>query len=111
MEKLTYKDEMFDIVHCANALDHCVDPFKALKEMYRVCKPGGWIYLRHAINSGKKERYSMQHQWNIQKKSDDCLFWNYQYEFLLSDVIKGFNSVEKVELEGEPTTIVSTLQK
>ena len=111
MENLTYKDSMFDIVHCANALDHCVDPFRALQEMFRVCKKGGWIYLRHAINSGKKERYSMQHQWNIQKEDDDCLFWNYQEKFLLSSCIKGFKTVEKQELSNEPVTIVSTLHK
>jgi len=113
MEKLTYKDEMFDIVHCANALDHCIDPFKALKEMYRVCKKGGWIYLRHHHNSGKKERYSMQHQWNIKRmmKEKDCLFWNYQGEFLLSECIKGFKTTMRTELPGEPITVVSTLQK
>ena len=111
MENLTYKDESFDIVHCTNALDHCVDPFKALQEMYRVCRAGGWIYLRHHPNSGEKERYSMQHQWNIIKRDDDCLFWNYQDKFLLSDCIKGFNNVEKMEMPGEPVTIVSILHK
>jgi SAM-dependent methyltransferase len=111
MENLTYKDEMFDIVHCANALDHCVDPYKALKEMYRVCKVGGWIYLRHIPDEGLKLRYSMQHQWNITKEGEDCLIWNYQDKFLLSDCVKGFKTIEKQELPGEPITIVSTLQK
>ena len=47
MEQLTYPNEMFDIVHCANALDHCRSPFRAIGEMYRVCKKGGYIYLWH----------------------------------------------------------------
>ena len=111
MEDLTYEDESFDIVHCANALDHSVDPFKSLMEMYRICKPGGWIYLRHYPNSGKKERYSMQHQWNIQKEGEDCLFWNYRRKFLLSACVKGFKTVKKRELSNEPVTIVSTLHK
>ncbi len=111
MENLTYNDEMFDIVHCANALDHCIDPFKALREMYRVCKIGGWIYLRHIPNEGKTQRYSLQHQWNITKQGEDCLIWNYQDKFLLSDCIKGFKNVEKQELPGEVITIVSTLNK
>lgn len=111
MEYLTYEDEMFDIIHCANALDHTINPFKALQEMYRVCKPGGWIYLRHNPDNGKKRRYSMQHQWNISATSDDCLFWNYQDKFLLSECIKGFKTVEKRELPDEPITVVSTYNK
>lgn len=111
MENLTYKDESFDIVHCANSLDHCVNPFRVLEEMYRVCKSSGWIYLRHLAHEGKNHRYMLQHQWNIEKKEDDCLIWNYQDKFLLSDCIKGFKTIEKVELPNEPITIVSTLHK
>lgn len=111
MEKLTYKDEMFDIVHCNNALDHCIDPYKALKEMYRVCKKGGWIYLRHIPNEGVNNRYGMQHQWNITKQEDDCLIWNYQEGFYLSSVIEGFKNVEKEETPDVTITVVSTLQK
>ena len=111
MENLTYEDEMFDIVHCANALDHCVDPHKALKEMFRVCKVGGWIYLRHTPNEGKRHRYTMQHQWNIEVVGEDCRIWNYQGEFMLSECVSGFKNVKKVELSGEPITIVSKLNK
>ena len=111
MENLTYENEMFDIVHCCNALDHCIDPFKALKEMFRVCKKGGWIYLRHIPNEGLNNRYSLQHQWNITKVNNDCLIWNYQDKFLLSECVKGFNNIEKSELPNEPITIVSTLYK
>ncbi len=59
MEKLTYQDESFDIVHCRNALDHTPNFFKALEEMKRVCKVGGWIYLAHA--PGQKTRYGGMH--------------------------------------------------
>jgi len=111
MECLTYKDEMFDIVHCANALDHTVDPFDALREMYRVCKKGGWIYLRHIPKEGINNRYSLQHQWNIELIDNDCLIWNYDHKFTLSYCVKGFKSVEKIEEPDTIVTIVSTLQK
>lgn len=76
MEQLTYEDSSFDIVHCSNALDHCFDPRAAIKEMIRVCKPGGWIYLRHFRNVGKLERYEGLHRWNIEPMiTHDCLFW------------------------------------
>jgi ubiquinone/menaquinone biosynthesis C-methylase UbiE len=64
MENLTYPDETFDIVHCVNALDHTPDVYKAIDEMKRVCKTGGYIYLRHA--PGQKKRYGGIHYWNFE---------------------------------------------
>jgi ubiquinone/menaquinone biosynthesis C-methylase UbiE len=62
MENLTYPDESFNIVHCVNALDHTKDAKKALEEMKRICKKGGWIYLRHAPN--QKNFLKGDHYWN-----------------------------------------------
>jgi SAM-dependent methyltransferase len=59
MEHLTYPDEMFDIVHCRNAVDHTPNPLKAIEEMKRVCKKGGWVYMAHA--PGQKTRYGGMH--------------------------------------------------
>lgn len=66
MENLTYPDEFFDLVHCVNALDHTKDVQKALNEMKRVCKPGGYIYLRHGHNQ-KKVNSGRGHYWNAGK--------------------------------------------
>lgn len=44
LEKLPYKDKYFDYVLCYNAWMYTARP-KSLKEMYRVLKPGGKIYL------------------------------------------------------------------
>lgn len=44
MENLTYLDESFDVVHCVNALDHTKNAQKALSEMKRICKTGGYIF-------------------------------------------------------------------
>ena len=63
MEHLTYPDESFDIVHCVNALDHTKDAKKALSELERICKPEGWVYLRHSSN--QKKRFRGHHYWNI----------------------------------------------
>lgn len=60
MEKLTYLDDSFDIVHCVNALDHTKDIWSAVKEMLRVVKPGGWIYVDCALDQltlQKKKHY------------------------------------------------------
>lgn len=63
MENLTYPDEFFDVVHCVNAIDHTPDARKALSEMERVCKKGGWIYLRHSLE--QKKNFGGGHYWNV----------------------------------------------
>jgi ubiquinone/menaquinone biosynthesis C-methylase UbiE len=83
MENLTYSDNFFDIVHCVNALDHTLDAKKALKEMIRVCKPGGWIYLRHSPDQMKK--YRGMHAWDINMINGEIVFSNPKEKFLLSE--------------------------
>jgi len=38
---LPFKDEEFDLVFCNHVLEHIEDDNKAMKELYRVMKPGG----------------------------------------------------------------------
>lgn len=45
---LPFEDDSFDVVHAHQVLQHLTDPVRALKEMARVCKPGGWIAARDA---------------------------------------------------------------
>jgi ubiquinone/menaquinone biosynthesis C-methylase UbiE len=44
-ESLNFEDGSFDKVFCFNAIDHCVDYKKVLRELFRVVKPGGRIIL------------------------------------------------------------------
>jgi SAM-dependent methyltransferase len=113
MVQLTYKDNFFDVVHCINALDHCEDPLKALQEMYRVCKVGGWIYLKHYYNVAEYEKYAGNHQWNICKAEDfdDCIVWNKTEKFLLSDYFTGFNTIVQPVAVPPGLEITSKLRK
>jgi ubiquinone/menaquinone biosynthesis C-methylase UbiE len=39
--KIEYPDETFDIIICCHVLEHIIDDWKALKELFRVLKNGG----------------------------------------------------------------------
>jgi ubiquinone/menaquinone biosynthesis C-methylase UbiE len=43
---LDLPDDTFDVVHAHQVLQHLADPVQALREMRRVCKPGGLVAVR-----------------------------------------------------------------
>jgi ubiquinone/menaquinone biosynthesis C-methylase UbiE len=45
---LPYDDASFDVVHAHQVLQHLTDPVGALREMRRVCVPGGLVAVRDA---------------------------------------------------------------
>ncbi|KAA0930701.1 class I SAM-dependent methyltransferase, partial [Streptomyces apricus] len=45
---LEYPDDSFCVVHAHQVLQHVGDPVAALREMYRVTKPGGFVAVRDA---------------------------------------------------------------
>lgn len=45
---LDFPDDTFDVVHAHQVLQHVGDPVRALREMRRVCRPGGIVAARDA---------------------------------------------------------------
>ncbi len=39
---LPFEDSSFDVILCNHVLEHIPDDTKAMQEMYRILKPGGW---------------------------------------------------------------------
>ncbi len=44
-ESIPLQDDFFDVVICANSFHHYLNPEKALREMHRLLKPGGKLYI------------------------------------------------------------------
>lgn len=49
---LEFPDDTFDVVHAHQVLQHVADPVQALREMGRVCVPGGLVAARDADYAG-----------------------------------------------------------
>lgn len=43
---LPFEDNSYDFVHASQVVVHLERPIEALKEMERVCKPGGYIFVK-----------------------------------------------------------------
>ena len=49
---LDLPDDAFDVVHAHQVLQHVDDPVRALREMRRVCRPGGVVAVRESDYGG-----------------------------------------------------------
>ncbi|MBY0441270.1 MAG: methyltransferase domain-containing protein [Mycobacteriaceae bacterium] len=52
VHRLDFADDVFDVVHAHQVLQHVADPVQALREMRRVCVPGGIVAARDADYAG-----------------------------------------------------------
>jgi SAM-dependent methyltransferase len=46
---IQYPEGAFDVVYCSHVLEHVVDDRKAMREFFRVLRPGGWAVLQVPI--------------------------------------------------------------
>jgi SAM-dependent methyltransferase len=79
----------FDIVNCANALDHFDNPAIAFRNMYDLCRPGGVFHLLSIENEGEREQYQGLHQWNLRADNDGVWLWNKHHNQNLLELVPG----------------------
>jgi SAM-dependent methyltransferase len=48
---IQYPDNSFDVIYCSHVLEHVLDDRKAMREFFRVLKPGGWAVLMVPIEA------------------------------------------------------------
>lgn len=52
-----FEDDSFDVVLCSHVLEHVSDDRKALEELFRVLKPGGWGIIQVPIDPERKTTF------------------------------------------------------
>lgn len=88
MEAMTYADNFFDVVYCINALDHTPNAKVAVKEMIRVCRPGGLVYIDCALiqrtTSGRNHAWDAEENGTFSSKDDefDLKDFGFSIEFI-----------------------------
>lgn len=51
---IQYPDDTFDVIQCSHVLEHVADDRRAMREFYRILKPGGWAVLQVPIVAREK---------------------------------------------------------
>jgi SAM-dependent methyltransferase len=54
---IKFPDQQFDVILCNHVLEHVEDDQKAMRELYRVLKPGGWAILVSPVDKGREATY------------------------------------------------------
>jgi ubiquinone/menaquinone biosynthesis C-methylase UbiE len=54
---MQYPDSTFDVVICCHVLEHIPDDKKAMSELFRVLRPGGWAVLQVPIGRAIDKTY------------------------------------------------------
>ncbi|AGB42131.1 methyltransferase family protein [Halobacteroides halobius DSM 5150] len=77
-------DNYFDYILCTEVLEHTLNPFSAIKEINRILKPGGLVFITVPFN------------FRIHGPLPDC--WRFT-EYGLKELLKKFTikSLEKIE--------------
>jgi SAM-dependent methyltransferase len=50
---IQYPDNTFDVIYCSHVLEHIPDDRQAMREFYRVLKPGRWAILNVPITANR----------------------------------------------------------
>jgi SAM-dependent methyltransferase len=84
-----YEANTFDFAFSRNALDHCYDPIKGIKNMVELIKPGSYALLMHRRNEGHSQGYRGAHLWNFDAEGEEVIVYNPSVKYTLSKELDG----------------------
>ena len=57
VHEIPFEDNSFDVAFCNHVMEHVEDDIKAMSEIYRVLKPGGWAIMQSPQDFTRQETY------------------------------------------------------
>lgn len=84
-----FEPSTFDFVHSRNALDHCQDAPKVIKNMVDLAKDDTRILITVFQNEGEKAGYSGFHTWNFDEFNERITVWTPQVAHFLENLTGG----------------------
>ncbi|MDZ7711052.1 MAG: class I SAM-dependent methyltransferase [Roseovarius sp.] len=101
----------FDVVWCANSLDHSIDPVIGLYNIINLCRPGGGVILMFHPDEAEREAYVGLHQWNLNIDNERLMLTRKGRTFDLMSMIAGQQDVKLRKMGGvgkdKPRVVVS----
>jgi SAM-dependent methyltransferase len=64
---LEFEDDSFDVVMCSHVLEHVDDSDQAMRELFRVMRPGGWGILDAPIEDDLEDTFE---DWSVTEPAD-----------------------------------------
>ncbi len=104
---LPFDDNSFDVVICNHVLEHIEDDYKAMSELYRVMKPGGFGIFQVPQNTSLKKTYE---DFSITNPKERSLHFG-QYDHVRIYGYDYFNRLEKVGFLVQAVNLSAELSK
>jgi hypothetical protein len=91
-----YIEEKFDVVYSINALDHGIDPIRALENMLYLTSDEGFVVIGHYRNEAIFEKGSGFHKWNFDTEKGDLIIHNHGNMINVNEYFGNLITIETV---------------
>jgi SAM-dependent methyltransferase len=86
--RLSFPDNSFDLVYSVSVIEHIYEKYvRAVQEMIRVVKPGGYVYVTFPVSKKYMEEWLQGEVYANQHSSGDRTFFQYRFDAAHTDAI------------------------
>lgn len=107
-----YDQNHFDLAYMRNAIDHTFSPIDVVLQILYVTKLNGNVVLFHRKKEAERREYGGFHQWNVDIKNNNLIFYNKEKSIDVNNVISNISDISIYKCrDGEYDAIKAILTK